>query len=191
MKTKSSMLFAALSLGMCLDAFADWTNVIGATYISGMTDITDIMEDNLSNGFVEVDTVTIPIGILYSGYNEWDSGFGAGINVGPIMLGLGDISFFNVPVGADVRYILNSGGKARPYVRGGIRYHIASGDFIEGSDPGVFGSVGVEFRERGSGGWGFEVAYDASEIEMEDFSAPDNRTQVEPGGLMISIFAAF
>lgn len=191
MKTTLNGLIAVLALGMCIDASADWTSAIGASYISGMNDVTDIMDDNLSTGFVEVDTLTIPIGISYSGYTEWDSGFGAGISVGPIMIGIGDISFFNVPLGADVRYTLKSDGKVRTYVRGGIRYHVASGDFIEGSDPGAFGAIGMEFREKGRSGWGVEVAYDAATIEMEDFSAANRRTDVEPGGLMLSVFVIF
>ena len=130
-------------------ACADWNFAVGGTYLSGFTDLTDTLEDNLEDrGFI-VDSTVIPIGVSFQGYNEWDSGFGVGFSLGPAMAAFGDIDFFNFPFGVDARYSFGADGN-RPYVRLGARYHAASGDDIDSGGAGPFAAFGYEFRRSGA-----------------------------------------
>jgi len=170
---------------------AEWNHALGFTYLGGFNDVTDTIEDNLEARGFDVDSFNIPVGIAYSGYQEWDSGFGLGISVGPAMAGFGDIEFFNIPLGVDGRYTFQSSGANRPYLRLGVRNNFASGDYIEGGDIGPFGAIGIEFREKGSSGWGIELAYDGSELEIEDRSSQTGMTAVKPAEFMLSVFFLF
>jgi len=172
-------------------ASADWKFAAGGTYLSGLTDLADTLEDNLEDrGFI-VDTLVIPIGASFQGYTEWDSGFGMGFSLGPAMAAFGDIDFVNIPVGLDARYSFGTDGN-RPYVRLGGRYHIASGDDIESGGAGPFAAIGYEFRKSGAtDGWGLELAYDGAETEVISTRSPTGTEEIKAAEVMLSVFILF
>lgn len=172
------------------DAFAtgiDWRFPIGITYANGIYDVTDAIDEN---PFVSVEA-TVPLGVSLRPYAEFtDIGIGIGASVGPAMLGLGDYSFYVVPVGFDVRYTFFRQSKVAPYVVAGVRYAIAGGDFVDTGNVGFFGGVGVELFRKPNGGiaLGLEVGYDSSTVEVQ----VRNRTRdVKPIGWNASIHAVF
>ena len=126
---------------------ADWRFPLGLTYPSGLEDVVDIYDDNLEAEGYSVDWDRYPIGISFHPYVQFDSGFGIGGSVGPIMLILSDedADFFAVPVGLDARYTFIPGASISPYIRVGGRTHLASGDYVEGTTPGFFAAIGLEF----------------------------------------------
>ncbi|MEM9317327.1 MAG: hypothetical protein AAGA95_22195 [Pseudomonadota bacterium] len=169
----------------------DWHFAVGGTYLSGFTDLTDTLEENLEDrGFV-VDSLVIPIGVSFQGYQEFDSGLGWGFSVGPAMGAFGDIDFFNLPVGLDARYSFGTEG-SRPYVRLGARYHLATGDDIDSGGVGPYAAVGYEFRKpNAAAGWGIEVAYDGAEIELESLRSETGMVELRAADVMVSVFAIF
>lgn len=185
-----SVVLAVLLLGSG-NACADWSFAVGGTYLSGFSDLTDRLEENLEDrGFV-VDATSIPIGVSFQGYTEWDSGLGLGFSVGPVMAAFGDVDFFNLPVGVDGRYLFGSDGN-RPYVRLGARYHAANGDDIDSGSVGPFAAVGYEFRKSGAAaGWGFELAYDGAEIEVVSTRSASGTEDIRAAEFMLTVFALF
>lgn len=172
---------------------ADWRFPVGLSLISGMQDITDLYESNLKaeNPYADVQSAdSIPMGISFTPYIQTDFGLGLGGMVGPVMMIIGDASFFNLPVGVDARYIFIPDASMSPYVRAGFKYNLAGGDYVESSTPGLLAGVGLEFMRTRRVGFGFELAYDTSEIEFEDV-AHRNTTKIKPVALTLSGFAIF
>jgi hypothetical protein len=170
---------------------ADWRFPLGLTYASGFGDVMDIYEDNLkAEGYYVYSTDYSPVGISFHPYAQFESGFGVGFGVGPLMIISGDREFFDIPIGLDFRYTFIPTANTSPYVRAGGRHHLASGDYVEGSTPGFFGGFGIEFLRDKKVNMGIEVSYDSSEIELE--RRRYNTTEdVKPSELMVSIFAIF
>ncbi len=191
MKNATTILGLAVLLFASHSACAEWNFVIGGTYVSGLNDVVDVLEENLEDRGFSVDTLVIPIGVSFQGYNEMPSGLAFGFTFGPAVAAFGDIDYFDLPVGVDGRYFFQTSGDSRPYVAAGIRYHIAGGDDIDGSDIGPYGAVGMEFRREGDTGWGVELAYDGAEIDIENPRRSDGIESVKPGNVMLSVFLVF
>jgi len=156
----------------------------------------DIMESNKEAEGYEVDTFEWPVGISYQPYYQFDNGLGIGIGIGPIQLIMGDMELYNVPICADVRYKLFIDRSVSPYVRAGLAYNIVSGDYVDSSNPGFFGGIGIEFAQLSAVGFGIEVLYNASEIEMEKYSSRYYynyviKTEEIKPEVMVSIYAIF
>lgn len=179
-------------LGMVAPASAArWRFPVGVSYIGGFEDVIDVLEDNLeAEGFITDSTDSVPVGIAVSPYLQLDSGFAIGGTLGPFMIVTGDVDFFNLPLGVDVRYYPFVSAAASPYLRAGVKYHWADGDYVEKSTPGLVAGVGLEFMRKKIVGLGFEVLYDSSEIEFEDV-ANGGTKEVKPARIMVSISAIF
>ncbi|MCB9913174.1 MAG: hypothetical protein H6827_09280 [Planctomycetes bacterium] len=165
----------------------DWRFPIGITYANGFQDVGDAIDENPG---VDVEYV-LPVGISLRPYAELtDIGLGFGVSVGPAMLGVGDYSFYAVPLGVDVRYTFFRKSKVAPYVVVGARYAVAGGDFVGSGDMGFFGGVGVELfrRPRGGVALGLEVGYDSSTIDVQ---VGNTTREVEPIGWNASVHAVF
>ena len=185
-----SVVFAVLLLASGT-ANAEWNFAAGGTYLSGLTDLADTLEDNLEDRGFEVDTLVIPIGVSFQAYTELDSGLGMGFSLGPAMAAFGDIDYFSVPVGVDARYSFRPDGN-RPYVRLGARYHLAGGDDIESGGVGPFAAIGYEFRKPGaSNGWGLEFAYDGAETEVISTRSATGIEDIKVAEFMLSVYALF
>lgn len=109
------------------------------------------------------------------------------------MIVFGDVDFFNLPVNACLRYTLTPKSNTSVYLRAGISYNLASGDYVEDKQVGFIGALGMEFLRQKRVGFGVEVGYDASTIELEDrtTSNPNDTKTYTPTGLMVSVFAVF
>ena len=174
---------------------ADWRFPLGLTYVSGFEDVGDIYEGNMeAEGYYVYSADYWPVGISFHPYAEFDSGFGVGFGIGPLIAIMGDREFFDIPIGLDFRYTFIPTANTSPYIRAGGRYHAASGDYVEGTTPGFFGGFGVEFSRGKTVNMGIEISYDASEIELEKkkrYSYTSTTEKVQPCGLMLSIFVIF
>jgi len=145
-----------------------------------MDDIADLYEDNIEVeegryfDYVDVDTFVWPIGISGSGYYQWDNGLTLGAGIGPFMYLIAegwaddDYIHWQVPVNATVGYVLGPDEPVSLYVRAGPSYHVADGDYYDGSNVGVFGAVGIEFLKRDNVAFGVEAAYDSAEVDFDD-----------------------
>ena len=186
-------LFLTVLSGSSVQA-GEWRFPVGLSYVGGIDDIGDLFEDNLEAEGYWTDSVTpIPVGIAFRPYFEFDSGLGIGMDFGPLMAVTGDVSFVNLPVNVNCRYAFLPDSNISPYIRGGIAYNLAGGDYVDSKNPGLFGAVGVEFLRQKMVGVGFEIAVDKSEIEFEDKRVwqTNKNKAIEPVGIGISIFAVF
>lgn len=170
----------------------EWNFPLGFTFISGFNDITDLHEDNLNSSGYTTDSVDgLPIGLAFRPYYLTDFGLGFGVDIGPAMMIFGDVDFFNLPVNVNMRYAFASTTAFSPYIRAGLSYNLASGDYVEDKSAGLIGAVGIEFLRNKRVHFGFEFAYDTSEIEFEDLSSADGTDELRPCGFTASIFAVF
>lgn len=170
----------------------------GFTYASGVEKVTDQMKTNF--GF-ERDYI-VPVGLRLDAYAQTPSGFGYGGGVGPC-------EFFTVkdhnhhyshnddtntsyiiPVFADLRYYFPKDGYFAPYVRAGVAYPIAGGDYIGSGTPGPVVAVGTKVWEHRIVAIGIEVGYDASKVEVKD-GYLHQAEKVRPTEFTISVFASF
>jgi len=120
-----------------------------------------------------------PIGLMFQPYYQFPSGLGVGVGLGPMMIVMGDRSFLDVPVSVDARYSFIPDGNISPYIRTGVKKHIVSGDYVNGSSVGVFGGAGVEFFRKKRVGMGIEFLIDKSNVEFE---APGTKTYTYTSG---------
>jgi len=168
---------------------------VGLTYTSGAQEVMDGLRINQPI----TDDAVIPVGISLTPYYELDMGLSFGASLGPSSLiiiqessGFGTNDEFNyiIPVGAFVRYTFLREKSVSPYVRGGIAYNIAGGDYIGSGDVGGLGAVGVEFWRNKSVGMSVEVGYSTSDVTINAGPLGGERS-ADYGKLMISIMAVF
>lgn len=154
---------------------------LGVAYASGLSDVTDLYEDNLRlAGFdVNVD-LKVPVGIAAGATYSWASGMRADVGLGPVFLIGGDIKHLEVPLAGTVGYNFARAAQVSPYIRAGLIHHFVDGDLYSSSTPGLFAAVGLDFTH-----FSLEVAVDRSEVEFDslacvrDAAAPCNLATTE------------
>ncbi len=219
MKKFVLMFFVLLAAGTVSDMTAnaaDWRFPVGFTYVNGFGDVVDLHKDNLEEEGFEVETDFYnPVGISFQPYVQLDNGIRIGTGIGPVlMLVSSEADFFDVPVNLNGGYVFLPKALISPYVRAGISYHIAGGDYVESSKAGFLAAVGVEFFRTKPVGFGFEIGYDSAEIEFEKLKctspgtvtrsgstttissrcsaiANEENEKIEPAGFIASIFVVF
>jgi hypothetical protein len=159
---------------------------VGVAYVAGFDKVLDIYRDRLGK---DIDS-TIPIGLVFDPYYQWESGLAVGAGVGPLMMASGDIDLVNIPVNIHGRYYFVPESNFSPYLKAGLSYNIASGDYVEGSQLGVFGGVGLEFYRSNSLSWGLEAIFDTSSIEFER-TARNSTRNVKPIAFKVGVFIIF
>lgn len=176
---------------------------VGLAYVSGYNDIKNRYENNLdAEGYLAVSTGGVPIGMMFQPYYQFDSGLGVGVGLGPLMVIMGDRDFYDLPVAVDARYYILPDANISPYVRAGIKKHLASGSYVNSSTVGVFGGAGVEFFRKKRVGLGVEVLFDNSSIEFETknfemnpntfgWATQTGKEEIKPSKFLVSISAIF
>lgn len=170
---KSALVGIALALFTSQVHAFDWRAFewrVGVAYASGLSDVTDLHEENLRAEGLDADVdLKVPLGIAAGVSYDWPSGMRADVTLGPTFFIGGDVSHFELPLGATIGYSFDLGGDASPYVRAGVIHHFASGDYEAGSDPGFIVAAGLDFRRLT-----VEVAFDNSEVEFEYADCANN-----------------
>jgi hypothetical protein len=177
-------LFTVLSLATLAAVpvhAGEWRVGPAISVVTGVDDVGDIYEENYNNThtFTQVEVkYVLPIGIGVQGTYTWDSGVRLDMGLGPLFFmsdtGDGDVDtgldHTEVPISATVGYTFIPSGTVSPYVRAGFAYHFASGDYVEGSTPGLLAAVGLEFMRESFASVSLELAVDKSTVEIERFS---------------------
>jgi len=154
----------------------DWRFGAGINYVSGLSDVTDRFEKNYRNEYLvtEFDDLEIPIGLTFRTLFQADNGLRADFGVGPTAFifvscdgACEDRSYLDFPVSATIGYTFANSSSIAPYVRVGGVYHLAGGDYVDSSTPGIYAAAGVEFTRDRFIMWGFEVSIDTSEVDFE------------------------
>lgn len=136
---------------------------LGLSYASGVKDVADLYEDNLQNAGFDADVdLKFPIGLSLGATYDWESGLRADVGLGPAFFLEGDVDYFELPMTATVGYNFARGTQFSPFIRGGLAYHIGSGDFYESASPGFFVAAGLDFTRLT-----VELAADTAKVEFE------------------------
>jgi len=184
------ILLIGVLFAVCLPAKAgEWRIHLGPSFMSGFMDVADFYEDAMPH---EVDfDWQVPVGLGFSAAYEFSHGSRLAAGVGPAGViyvyevnGDDDWSYYDVPLSISYGFSFVPRGNVSPYARAGVRYHVAGGDFVDSSTPGLFGAFGMEFMRSEVIGWGGELAYDASSIKME------GGKEIEPGAFVASVFVS-
>jgi hypothetical protein len=172
----------------------------GLTYAAGMVDVGDRIEEVYALDGNDVDMLVIPIGpSIVAGY-RFKFGLELLGDVGPVSFiavddTVADDIFTNIdiPMGVTVGYAFLTDKSVSPYLRGGFRYHFSEGDFTDSSSAGLYVAGGINFFSNKAVQLQVEVAYDAAEVTYKapDFYGGGDEEDLEPGGLLISVRAAF
>ena len=175
-----------MALFVCASAQGlDWHFPVGVSYLTQFRgEVGNLHESNQLAEGLERDPNFWPFGLSFQPYVEFDHGIGVGGCLGPPafinVFDHDERSFSDIPIGLDLRYTPFYEGDFSPYVRAGMRYHLASGDYVDRSTPGAFTAVGLEIGRKGKVGLGLEASYDCSEIDIEEHKMPG------PGGTLES-----
>lgn len=161
------VVFAALAVFLAAPADAiEWQLIewrAGLAYASGIDDVTDLYEENLrQEGFAAEVDLKFPLGLTAGVRYDWPSGVRGDIGLGPMFFVGGDIDHFEMPLTVTVGYNFAPRAEVSPYVRGGVTYHFASGDYDASSSPGLLVAAGLDFRQ-----FSLEVALDRSEVDLD------------------------
>jgi hypothetical protein len=179
---------------------------VGATYIGGFQDVADFYLNAYG-----VDAPVIPIGASFNTTVQISHGnviaSMPAVGVGPVgfiwatetYYGSGYSSssstwFIDIPITATYGIKFLPHGSVGPYVRGGVAYHVARGDFVDSSSPGYFVAAGVEFLQKRRVSLGVEGAYDNSTVSFKDYysylgSSP--RSKIKSGAALLSFRVVF
>jgi len=170
------------------DSASEWRFKVGVNYVSGVSKLMDAYEHNGYESDFEW-----PVGFDFSFGQNFDNGLGWDVNVGPVIAVLGDVEAVLVPVSAAARYSFNQGGDTVPFLRAGVEYLFASGDYINDGSFGYVGGAGIEFNAQGLIGWGFEARYESGEIEFERYfwSGHWGDQKIKPYELVLGAFMTF
>jgi len=190
-----------LSAGKIMSS--DWRFPVNLTYSGGVTNVFDTYKEILeSKNYSVSEEMIIPIGVSFQPYVQFDNVLRIGGGIGPLMLVLiSDYTYFGIPLKVDAGVTFIPGANVSPYFRGGLAYHLAFGDFVESSTPGLFVAFGMEFLRQKRVSFGAEIGYDFSSVDLRsdeeyyDFYSdktykPDAKS-VKAGALQISLFAEF
>lgn len=192
------LVLSSFVLIMNLQA-ADWRFPIHINYVQGLSKIMDIYTDNLeAQGYIIEDKFFIPIGASFNPYLQFDFGLRVGGGIGPAYIGLfGDFTYFSLPLNVNIGYTLFPNGPVAPYIKTGFMYHLATGDYLKESKPGLFAAAGVSFMNNRRVNFGFEVLTDFSELKFDDYSdyyygyyGTGTKT-IQPGKFMAGVFIQF
>lgn len=167
---------------------SEWRFPVGLSYISGFADVVSYYEDH---GYGE-SSGYIPIGLSFAPYYQFDHGSRLGFDLGPAAMIIGDATYWDVPVGVSFGFNFMPHASVSPYARFGVRYHIAGGDDVDSSTPGLFGGFGVEFLRTKMVGVQAEIGYDSSEVSFgSDNWFHSDKEKITTGGVTVSVRAVF
>ncbi len=158
---------AVVTLVWCGGAHAfEWRALewrVGVAYATGLSDVTDLHEENLRASGLEADVdLKVPLGIAGGVTYDWTSGMRVDVTLGPTFFIGGDVSHSELPLAATIGYNFARDADISPFIRAGVVHHFASGDYETGSNPGLLVAAGLDFQRLT-----IEVAMDNSEIEFE------------------------
>lgn len=164
---------------------------VGASYITGLTDVSEAYEQAIfSQESERVESTELPIGPSYKPYYLFDNQVMLGVGVGPMLLITGDVEHTELPILGYVGYQFQPKATIAPYARVGVSKHLISGDYSLEDETGIYAALGIEFGKREPFGWGIELAMDdASQLIGTDDGAFEE--EIESVSTSLSVFAIF
>lgn len=179
------------------DASSGFHFEAGLSYATGTDNVLRQVETNF--GFSK--EYKRQVGLHLATYNRFSENLAIGGSVGPCMFfkvtdseahytDKRDQWNYVIPVSADLRYFFNKTGVFVPYLRAGLAYSIAGGDYIGPGSPGLVAAVGTYIGEKRGFKLGLELGYDSSTVKIKS-GYIHHAENVRPTEYSFRIFAAF
>ena len=186
------ILLASLFLSAHSVSAAEWHNSFGIGFINVNDDLEDIHRSNIqAEGLDDSEFESaLSWGYFYQPYYLYDNGFALGLGIATPTGIVAEEFFFNIPLHADARFFIGLQSSVSGYVRAGIRYNMAFGEYVEGTDPGVIFGIGLLFDWNENTKVGIEFTDDSSEIEYRDVANNRNES-INLNQSIISVVATF
>lgn len=201
MKNRLSAGLGILALSLSTAHAGEWRVGPGVSVVTGLNDVMDLYENNYNNTHTlyKADTKwLLPFGLAVQGTYQWESGLRLDLGAGPFFMVSSDddnvdLDHYELPVSATVGYTFLPKATVSPYVRVGLAHHFASGEYVEGSSPGLLAAAGIEFARQSFVSFGLEVAMDDSTVEFERYSSLGLRDTVELNtyDVLVSFYVKF
>lgn len=168
------LLCAALLPTAAATASGNYHFEAGLSYATGTEDVLRHVETNF--GFSQ--DYRREVGLQLAAYSRFSENLAVGCSVGPGM-------FFKItesethytdkhrqwnyviPLSVDVRYFFTKTGVFVPYLRAGLAYSIAGGDYIGPGSPGLVAAVGTYIGEKRGFRFGLELGFDSSTVQVK------------------------
>jgi outer membrane protein W len=191
------LLCSALLTTAKADASSGYHFEAGLSYATGTDDVLRQVETNF--GFSQ--DYKRQVGLHLAAYNRFSENLAIGGSVGPCMFfkvtdsethytDKHDQWNYVIPVSADVRFFFDTLGVFVPYLRAGLAYSIAGGDYIGSGSPGLVAAVGTYIGEKHGFKLGLELGYDSSTVKVKS-GYLHQAANVRPTQYCFRVFAAF
>jgi len=182
----------------------DWRFPIHLNYVTGLNKVFDLYKNNMENeGYTVISEFIMPIGVSFNPYYQFDFGLRVGGGLGPAFIVLiGENGYFALPLNINAGYTLFPNGPFSPYLKGGVSYHLAGGEYHHSSVPGLIAAAGLVLMNNRKVNLGFEISTDLSKVEFREeyegydpyynYSFSERRYKsLQPAKLLISLFIQF
>ena len=163
----------------------------GYAFLSRVDDIKDSYKHVLGATGKNRDIYNASLGLTIQPYYQLNNCLRAGAGVGPFILMVGDARHIQVPLQAFVGYSFFPDAALSGYVKCGMAYHAAAGDFYSTSEPGFCAGLGCEFANTRKVHIGFEIMHDASEIVLDRPIPGTPHEKIKTGELTFFLYADF
>jgi len=182
---------------------AEWRFPIGLTYATGFHDVFNLYKNNVTAQGLSIDNQFYwPVGVSFQPYLLFQNGLGIGAGIGSFTYihssgGSKDYNFYDIPINLTVRYTPLPQSDISPYIRVGGSYHIAWGDFVDKSNIGFLGALGIEFFRARKVSFGIEAAYDSAEVTFDKYQNlgstlfSKGQEKVNPGNFVFGLYIIF
>lgn len=205
MKTKMQSIFIVFLFPLFINTTAiagEWRFPVHINYVDGLGKVFDLYKSNLEyKGYTLTTEFVMPVGASFNPYFQLDIGLRFGTGFGPFYLVMiENYTYFGVPLNIHAGYTLLPNSSFSPYLKGGIMYHLATGDYLHSSSPGFFAAAGVIFLNDKKVNFGVEILSDLSKLEFDWYNyervlyGSENEARyktIQPGKLLIGIFIQF
>lgn len=167
-----------------------WIFSAGYTYYSGFENIRSTYKKNAVASGARHDIVQWAFGFTFQVHQRISETLRIGASIGPLMTLLKDANHIQAPASVSAITTLFPNAVHSPFIRAGVSYHIAKGDYLRHSRPGLLGGLGITFFAQKPLHLTIEVAYDGAYVTIERPTKSTPR-KIRAGALMLSVSAVF
>jgi hypothetical protein len=168
----ASCFFLALMVGLPAQCFSreqdnSWVFSVGYAHYAGFRDVRSAYKKNAAAQGASRDVVQWSFGFLFQTHYPITETLRIGGGVGPVMMLFRDADHIQVPASASLIACFLPNHAHSPFIRIGGSYHIAAGDDLRHSRPGLLAGLGMAFFARKKLHLTMEIAYDGAYVTIQ------------------------
>ncbi len=164
---------------------------MGYCFLSQTDDIKDTYKHLLRAEGRDADVFGTSLGVKCEPYYQFKNGIRAGASAGPLILIAGDSHHFQVPLNLSMGYSFFQDAPVSGYLKCGISWHAATGDYVAHSAPGFYGGAGCEILNHKPVHIGIEIMYDAATVSLDRPRGASGHKKIQTGEVTVFLYADF